>query len=122
MDDQIVPLSTVNSIGLALKKTLDIICGKWRLHIIFQLGAKARRYGELRRMIPEVSEKVLIQELKALVTLGVLEKKSFGEVPPRVEYGLTGKGLFVLPTLLNLVTVGETFLETKPMNGRIADN
>lgn len=97
---------------LALQKTLDIICGKWRLYIIFQLGTEARRYGELRRMIPEVSEKVLIQELKALVKLGVVEKKSYSEVPPRVEYELTTKGRQVLPTLLKLTSIGETFLES----------
>lgn len=96
---------------VVLKKTLDIICGKWRLYIIFQLGTDFRRYGELRRMIPEVSEKVLVQELKALVALGVVEKKSYSEVPPRVEYGLTAKGLHILPTLLELATIGEAFLE-----------
>lgn len=97
---------------LVIKKTLDIICGKWRLYIIFQLDQQARRYGELRRLIPEVSEKVLIQELKALVALGVLEKTSYNEVPPRVEYSLTDKGRKVLPILLQLPFVGETFLES----------
>ncbi len=82
MDDQIVPHSSITSTKSALKKTLDIICGKWRLHIIFQLGNEVRRYGELRRMIPDISEKVLVQELKALVALGVLEKKSYSETPP----------------------------------------
>ncbi|AQG80337.1 winged helix-turn-helix transcriptional regulator [Spirosoma montaniterrae] len=94
----------------ALKKTLDIICGKWRLFIIYQLGTEPRRYGELRRMIPDVSEKVLIQELKALVDLGVVEKKSFKEVPPRVEYGLTPKAIEMLPALQNLTSIGEAFL------------
>lgn len=102
---------STSSTPLALKRTLDIICGKWRLYIIFQLGTESRRYGELRRMIPEVSEKVLIQELKELVALGVLEKKTYNEVPPRVEYGLTPKALQVLPTLLQLTSVGETFLD-----------
>ncbi len=96
----------------ALQKTLDIISGKWRLYIIYQLDIEARRYGELRRMIPEISEKVLVQELKALVALGVVEKKAYNEVPPRVEYCLTGKGLFVLPSLLKLTQIGETFLES----------
>lgn len=111
MDDKIVPHSSITSTESALKKTLAIICGKWRLHIIFQLGTEVRRYGELRRMIPDISEKVLIQELKALVALGMLEKKSYSEIPPRVEYGITTRGLQVLPTLLNLITVGEAFLE-----------
>ncbi len=115
MDDQIVPQSLITSTKSALKKTLEIICGKWRLHIIFQLDTEARRYGELRRMIPDVSEKVLIQELKALVALGVLEKKSYREIPPRVEYCLTAKGLQVLPTLRNLITVGEFFLDEQPL-------
>lgn len=116
MDDTIVPSNSVTYTKSALKKTLDIICGKWRLHIIFQLGTEARRYGELRRMIPDVSEKVLIQELKALVALGVLEKKSYNEIPPRVEYGLTPKGIHILPTLLNVITVGETFLDVNPLD------
>ncbi|GAB4011295.1 helix-turn-helix transcriptional regulator [Spirosoma sp. KCTC 42546] len=111
MNKQLTSQKNTDATQLALKKTLDIICGKWRLYIIYQLGTEARRYGELRRMIPEVSEKVLIQELKALVNLGVIEKKSYNEVPPRVEYSLTVKGNKVLPTLLKLTSIGETFLE-----------
>jgi DNA-binding HxlR family transcriptional regulator len=98
-----------NTDQLALKKTLDIICGKWRLYIIFQLGSQTRRYGELRRLIPDISEKILIQELKALIVLGVLTKKSYSEVPPRVEYSLTEKGHQILPILLQLKTIGEKF-------------
>lgn len=95
---------------VSLKKTLEIISGKWRLYIIYQIGNEVRRYGELRRMIPQVSEKVLVQELKALVNLGVLEKKSPNEMPSRVEYALTAKGRHVLPMLLKLTSVGEIFL------------
>jgi len=94
-----------------LRKTLDIVCGKWRLYIIFQLGTQARRYSELRRMIPDISEKILVQELKALIVLGVVEKKAYNEIPPRVVYELTTRGLHVLPTLLQLTSIGETFLK-----------
>ena len=62
-------------------------------------------------MIPEVSEKVLVQELKSLVELGMIEKKIYGEVPPRVEYSLTAKALTILPTLIKLTAIGEVFLE-----------
>jgi DNA-binding HxlR family transcriptional regulator len=93
------------------RKALDIICGKWRLFILLNLGEHTRRYGELRRMMPDVSEKVLIQELKTLISLGVLEKESFNEVPPRVEYRLTTKGLQVLPLLLELKQIGEPFMD-----------
>ncbi|AUD02675.1 winged helix-turn-helix transcriptional regulator [Spirosoma pollinicola] len=111
MNDQISTRKSIDPKHLALQKTLDIICGKWRLYIIYQIGTQARRYGELRRMIPEVSEKVLIQELKVLVSLGVLEKKAYNEVPPRVEYSLTAKGIEIFPTLLELTSIGELFLE-----------
>lgn len=94
----------------ALKRSLEVICGKWRLFIIFQLSEKDRRYGELRRMIPDISEKVLIQELKALVALGVVRKTVYGEMPPRVEYGLTERSIRVLPILAQLRQVGEAFL------------
>lgn len=94
-----------------LRKSLDIICGKWRLFILLNLGEHTLRYGELRRMIPEVSEKVLIQELKTLISLGVLEKESFNEVPPRVEYKLTSKGRKILPLLHGLKHIGEPFME-----------
>ena len=92
------------------RRTLDVICGKWRLFIIMKLGDQPRRYSDLRRMIPDVSEKVLIQELKALISLGVVEKKAFGEVPPRVEYALTKSGLKALPMLGRLTEIGELFM------------
>lgn len=111
MNDQLRTQKSSDKTHEVLRKTLDIICGKWRLYIIYQLGTESRRYGELRRLIPEVSEKVLVQELKELVNLGVIQKKSFNEVPPRVEYSLTPKGQQVLPTLLKLTSIGETFLE-----------
>ena len=62
-------------------------------------------------MIPEVSEKVLIQELKALVELGVIEKKSYNEVPPRVEYSLTATTLHIFPHKLELTAIAEAFLQ-----------
>ncbi|GAB3693833.1 helix-turn-helix domain-containing protein [Spirosoma flavus] len=111
MNEKINPQMQADSRQLILKKTLDIICGKWRLYILYQLGTEPRRYGELRRLIPEVSEKVLIQELKALTNLGVIEKKSYNEVPPRVEYSLTQKGQQVYPTLIKLTSIGEVFLD-----------
>ena len=76
---------TADQDRLVVKKALEVICGKWRLLILLHLGTNTRRYSELRRMLPDVSEKVLIQELKALVLLGVLEKQSYNEVPPRVD-------------------------------------
>ncbi|MBO0934255.1 winged helix-turn-helix transcriptional regulator [Fibrella sp. HMF5036] len=95
---------------LLIKKALEVVCGKWRLFILLHLAEKTRRYSELRRLLPDVSEKVLIQELKALVQLGVLEKESFNEVPPRVEYRLSDRGKAVMPLLLQIKEIGRYFL------------
>jgi DNA-binding HxlR family transcriptional regulator len=65
-----------------------------------------RRYGELKRLLPDISEKMLIQELKSLVEYGILEKRSYHEIPPRVEYVLTGRGRKVLPLIEAIKTFG----------------
>ena len=67
-----------------IAEALTIIGGKWSLLIIFQVGDKKRRFGELKRLIPSISEKMLIQELKKLTRLGMLKRKAFKEIPPRV--------------------------------------
>lgn len=97
---------------LEVKKGLEVVSGKWRLLILLHLAPKTRRYSELRRLLPDVSEKVLIQELKALVQLGVLEKQSYNEVPPRVEYRLSRRGGEILPMLLQIREIGKRFLLT----------
>lgn len=95
---------------LHIHKALEIIGGKWRLSIILLLGADTLRYSELRDRLPAVSEKVLAGELKSLSGLGVLSRKAYAEVPPRVEYALTERGLLALPMLIKLKEVGRLFL------------
>jgi DNA-binding HxlR family transcriptional regulator len=70
-----------------IKKTLDAIGGKWKLLIIYQFNNDVPiRFGELRRLLPDISEKVLMQELNSLVSNKILKKKSYPVVPPKVEY------------------------------------
>ena len=90
-----------------IRKTLEIIGGKWKLLIIFQFSeGQPVRYGELKRQIPEISDKVLLQELKSLVQHGLLIKYSYPEIPPRVEYLLTEKGKNILPLIKTLEEFG----------------
>lgn len=111
MVDTIVnPQRSADTKQLILQKTQEIICGKWRLAIIFELDTNTLRYGELRQQLPHISEKVLTQELKALIKSGVIYRQSYNEVPPRVEYTLTSRGRQVLPLLKQLTKVGEIFL------------
>jgi len=89
-----------------VKKALEVVGGKWKLQIVNQVSNDVRRYGELKRLLPDISEKMLIQELKSLVGYGILEKRSYHEIPPRVEYVLTGRGRKVLPLIEAIRTFG----------------
>ncbi|SHJ06763.1 winged helix-turn-helix transcriptional regulator [Aquimarina spongiae] len=82
-----------------VSNTLKIIGGKWRLRIINEIGEDKRRFGELKRLIPEISEKMLIQELKALVEYQIIVRKAYKEIPPRVEYYASEKGKKVFPII-----------------------
>ncbi len=75
-----------------IRTTLELLGGKWRLLLIHQIGTETVRYGALRRAIPEISEKVLSQELRALVTHHFVERIDYEETPARVAYRLTENG------------------------------
>jgi DNA-binding HxlR family transcriptional regulator len=89
-----------------VRKSLALVGGKWTLLILFQINERVIRYGELKRCIPRISEKVLIQELNFLVENKFVSKKSYPEIPPRVEYRLTKLGLKTLPIIDKLTTFG----------------
>lgn len=89
-----------------VRKTLGLLGGKWTLLILFQINDRIIRYGELKRAIPGISEKVLSQELNFLVENKLVFKKSYPEIPPRVEYELTKLGLCSLPIAERLASFG----------------
>ncbi len=72
--------------------SIDVIGGKWKPIIIWLLMQESRRFGELHRSIPGIALKVLSRHLKELESDGIVNRKAFAEVPPRVEYSLTVKG------------------------------
>src|ERR1700686_4669513 len=75
-----------------LDAALFVLGGKWKPLILFHLAHGTRRYGELRRAIGSVSDKMLIQQLKELQADGIIDRVDFGEIPPKVEYSLTAFG------------------------------
>ncbi|MES2652211.1 MAG: helix-turn-helix domain-containing protein [Bacteroidota bacterium] len=89
-----------------VRKSLILLSGKWRLLILFQINERVIRYGELKRTMPGISEKMLIQELNFLVEHKFVSKKSFPEIPPKVEYSLTKLGLKTLPIVDKLTAFG----------------
>jgi len=72
--------------------TVDMIGGKWKPIIIWILMHESRRFGELHKSIPGIALKVLSRQLKELETDGIIIRKAYPEVPPRVEYSLSAKG------------------------------
>ncbi len=87
-----------------MELTLDIIGGKWKPILIFHIGNRgAIRYGELKRLLPSISERVLSRELRELEATNIILREAFEEKVLRVEYSLTEIGKEVLP-LLNALT------------------
>ena len=82
-----------------VEATLAAVSGKWKILILWKLGDRTRRYGELKRLLPEITEKMLISQLRELEADGIITRTSFGEVPPDVEYSLTAHGQDLKPVL-----------------------
>lgn len=95
------------SIRSGLEAALSVIGGKWKTLILFELFRQPYRPGELRRAIPGISEKMLIQQLRELERDGLVHRESFGEIPPRVEYSATEKGMSVMEAMMPLCEWGE---------------
>lgn len=81
-----------------MEQVMDQISGKWKLRILFMVGAHGTlRYGELRSLLGGVTHKMLSNQLKELAADGLIERRDYGEVPPRVDYRLTDNGRALMP-------------------------
>ena len=93
-----------------VRTTLNVLGGKWKLLILSYLLDEPRRYGELRRLMPEITEKMLIQELRELESDGIVVRTVHQTVPPRVDYSLTEQGQRVRPFFAELLGWGIQYL------------
>src|SRR6202034_1011152 len=91
-------------------RTAEIVCGKWTLLVIRDLAAGRSRFCELERSLQGISPRTLSLRLRALEEEGILERQTFPEVPPRVEYALTEKGRALLPIIEHMRSYGEDWL------------
>jgi DNA-binding HxlR family transcriptional regulator len=96
-----------------VRAVLDVIGGKWKILILWQLTGGACRYSDLNRRIPDVSERMLVKQLGELVDDGLVARTSYPEVPPRVEYALTETGASLTPLLNQLAEWGLAHLDGK---------
>ena len=94
-----------------IRTTLEMLGGKWRLLLINAIGNGHHRFGALKRAVPEISEKMLTQELKNLVDNRLITRTNYGEVPPRVEYHLTSIGERAQALLQPISEFGLAYME-----------
>ena len=90
--------------------TAEIICGKWTLLVIRDLAAGRTRFCELERSLEGISPRTLSLRLRGLEEHGIVERKTYPEVPPRVEYLLTPKGEAILPVIEDMRSYGREWL------------
>ena len=92
-----------------VETTLTLISSKWKVLIVRDLLAGTKRFGELRRSVGNVSQKVLTAQLREMEEDGLVDRKVYPQVPPRVEYSLTELGRSLEPVLSALWTWGEGY-------------
>ncbi len=90
--------------------TADIICGKWTILLIRDLAEGRSRFCELERSLAGISPRTLSLRLRSLEEQGILERHTYPEVPPRVEYSLTPKGEALVPLIEDMRTYGSEWL------------
>jgi DNA-binding HxlR family transcriptional regulator len=94
-----------------LVPALAVIGGKWKALILWELNSQPRRFGELRRLVQGISEKMLIQQLREMEADGFVHREVFVEVPPRVEYSVTPLGASLNAALEPLCAWGEQHMQ-----------
>ncbi len=104
-----------DQLGCPVEACTAVNGGKWKgelLYILFTTGTK--RYGELRKLIPVATQRVLTLQLRELEEDGIIERKVYAEVPPRVEYSISRSGASLKPIVDAMWRWGKDFLKTIP--------
>ena len=89
--------------------TLQLVGNKWVLVILIRLAEGTKRFGELQKSIEEISPKMLTQQLKKMEKEGLVNRKVYPEIPPKVEYSLTDKGKALEPVMEKIIEWGNNF-------------
>lgn len=92
--------------------TQRVLTGKWALVIIYQLSTGTKRFNELQRLIPGITQTILTRHLRQLEKDKIVERKVYAEVPPRVEYSLTEMGIKFQGVLDAIESWGLEYIET----------
>lgn len=97
-----------------VEKTLEVVGGKWKPVIIWHLIHGTKRFGQLRKLMPGVTQQMLTTHLRELERHGVVHRRVYAEVPPKVEYSATTVGMSLLPLLELMHEWGKEYASACP--------
>ena len=107
-------------VSCSLELAKEVLLGKWKMQLLYFIGEGNKRPSELQKMIPNATRRVLNVQLNQLEEHGLVSKKIFAELPPKIEYGLTDIGKAALPVIMTLARWGENHQDH--LRDRIANN
>ena len=100
--------------GCPVQASINVLSGKWKVQILWHLSFGSRRFGEIRRKLPKISEKVLAKQLRQLEKDGILHRASTSTVPRQVTYSLNPEGRKLIPLMEALCAWGSGHFGIKP--------
>jgi DNA-binding HxlR family transcriptional regulator len=106
---------------LPVERAFKVVGGRWKAVILYHLFNGPRRLSELKRSLPEISQKVLIQQLREMEEHGLVHREIFRQVPPRVDYSATPLGLSLEPVLRALCDWGQSHAAALDELDRLAE-
>jgi len=98
------------SSGCSVERALNLIDGKWKIVVLYKLMRGTLRFNEIRRQIPNITQRMLTHQLRELEADGLVIRTVYAEVPPRVEYSLSARGRSLEPVIMALKNWGDTNL------------
>lgn len=106
------------AVGCPVETTLKVIEGRWKVMVLYHLLREVKRFNQLHRLLVGVSPRTLAKQLRELERDGIVRRKVYPEIPPRVEYALTALGRSLEPVLLAMGKWGEAFAHRVPTTAR----
>jgi DNA-binding HxlR family transcriptional regulator len=112
------PIARGQTVGRRAKEdcpvetTLEVLTGKWKANILFHLLTGTKRFGELRRLMPKVTQQMLTAHLRELERDGIIHREVYAQVPPKVEYSLTQLGRGLAPVFDKIYEWGTVYLKS----------
>lgn len=100
--------------GCAVEATLSLIDGKWKGVVLYHLLDSTLRFNEIRKKLPSVTQRMLTNQLRSLETDGLIERKVYPVIPPKVEYSLTERGRSLEPVIMALKDWGDAHRDLWP--------